>query len=509
MKLKIFLLIQLFIALIAANADEDIKIRLPQSINSFQPAIVPVANFDETIIFFDRKFNPENKGGVYDKDDIWYSVKKNKNFWSLPKNIEAPINTKYSDVLFSMSPDGKKCLLYGDYSSDIKKDGFSISEFDGTNFSKPKALNIKNFYNDSTVYYGFLSPDGNILLMSLSRKDSYGGLDLYISFYDKNSDSYTEPMNMGQEINSIYDETAPFLAYNNKTLYFSSKKQSGGNNYDIFISEREADNWKKWSSPKNLGKLINSNQDENSFYLNAMGNTAYIAGYDTTTKRKGIYKVNLPDSLSAFGYFYVKGSFYELKYNIVNNINADITLKIANESDTSFYFNKDGKDFIFPLVSGSKYVISIEGDEFYSSDFIIESDTIIKPRIIEHDFEIKRKKATQTLTQDEKYTIYYDYDDSKIQEKYLGSLLEFMNKYPKEVLEIRIIGYSCDIGTEEYNKELSKARAENVKKFLIDNGFSSRQISVIGVGESNTETKKELNRKCDIIIRPFIDGRRE
>lgn len=119
--------------------------------------------------------------------------------------------------------------------------GTSISTRKGDSYEKPRSLEIENEYNYNPKADFFLVPDGKSLVMSQERDDSYGGRDLYVSF-DKGS-TWSEPLNLGDQINTAGEDFAPFLGQDSKTLYFSSNGISGYGGSDIYVALRLDDTW--------------------------------------------------------------------------------------------------------------------------------------------------------------------------------------------------------------------------------------------------------------------------
>jgi hypothetical protein len=102
--------------------------------------------------------------------------------------------------------------------------------------------------------------------MGIETDFTQGGTDLYFS-NKKEDGTYGLLQNMGKVINSAADEGMPQLLSDTKTLFFSSIGFSSYGNYDIYVSYRLDDTWKKWSEPVNLGNKINSDSFEGSpFY---------------------------------------------------------------------------------------------------------------------------------------------------------------------------------------------------------------------------------------------------
>ncbi len=288
---------------LAAGAEQQpppirCKVRLPEQFNEHQPTILPLLAPDGTRLYVDRKHHPQNTGGVRDPDEIWYAERLPDGSWSALKNLGPPLNTPGSDVLCALSPDGKEALVFGIYRPDgTKQSGFSTSRRTDSGWSFPKPLRIRNFYNLSQHYYATWSPDRRVLILSLQRLDSYGGLDLYVSVYDSLRDEWSEPENMGSVVNTSGMEGSPFLAPDGKTLYFFSTGHRGYGGMDLFMSRRLDESWKRWSTPVNLGAEVNTVGDEASISLTVRGDSAYIVSIDPITRRPGIYAVCLADSL--------------------------------------------------------------------------------------------------------------------------------------------------------------------------------------------------------------------
>jgi len=277
------------------------KVRLPEHFNEHQPTILPLLSPDGKRLYVDRKHHPNNTGKTRDPDEIWYAERLPDGSWSELRNLGPPLNTPGSDVLCALSPDGTEALVFGIYRPDgSKQPGFSITRWADSSWSFPEPLRIRNFYNLSQHYYATWSPDRRVLILSLQRLDSYGSLDLYVSFYDSLSGQWTEPENMGSTLNTAGTEGSPFLAPDGRTLYFFSTGHKGFGGMDLFVSRRLDDTWKRWSPPMNLGADINTSGDEASISLTPQGDTAYIVSTDPLTLRPGIYVVCLADSLRPF-----------------------------------------------------------------------------------------------------------------------------------------------------------------------------------------------------------------
>ena len=114
-----------------------------------------------------------------------------------------------------------------------------------------------SFDSDSSRHlHPAVSSDNSLMVFSSDRLPTSGGLDLFVT--QKTTTGWSEPLNLGESINSSGHEWFPFLDRLNN-LWFSSTGHSGYGGYDIFICPY---NGKEWGLPQNLGRSINSPQNE-------------------------------------------------------------------------------------------------------------------------------------------------------------------------------------------------------------------------------------------------------
>src|SRR5690606_31129635 len=152
----------------------------------------------------------------------WYSELDCSGHWSLAKNMGPAFNNpepSFVNSIQSVTPDGRSAvMLLGHQYLDngTMQAGGSISSTVGGGWSKPVALKIANDYNFNEKANYFLTNNRRTLLMSVEREDSYGDRDLYVSFIADDS-TWTQPLNLGDVINTASEESAPFLAADNET----------------------------------------------------------------------------------------------------------------------------------------------------------------------------------------------------------------------------------------------------------------------------------------------------
>jgi flagellar motor protein MotB len=254
---------------------------LDGKVNSQYIEYGPTFTKDGKRLYFSRQNHPANTGGESD-EDIWFSEFDNATqSWKEAINIGWPLNNAGPNFICGVGVDGDTLLLGNVYGKKGKmKAGLSISIRTGDSWSFPMPITIENDYNMDHRTSFDLSTDRNALLIAQKKTDTKGGLDLYVAFRmrdQRNPYSGTESVNLGPVINSVGDETSPFLAFDNKTLYFASNGHNGYGNLDIFVSRRLDETWTNWSEPENLGPGINTAYDDAFFGFTPRGRYAYYS----------------------------------------------------------------------------------------------------------------------------------------------------------------------------------------------------------------------------------------
>ncbi len=277
------------------NSNGIKKVNLGPNINSRYDEVKPVISPFGHTIFFSRQNHPDNFSGTKDDQDIYFAEMQN-GVWSTAKNIGNNLNDRHPNGVVSISSDGNTLYFINDYQADnAYKKGLSLSRKENGVWQKPEAIRIKSLYNFANFVDYSISPNGQVMIMAMSRLGGQGGMDLYVSFYEGNN-SWSIPSNLGKNINSKSDEFSPFIAADGKTLYFSSYGHNGLGDSDIFISRRLDDSWTNWSAPTNLGPEINTSGFDAYFTIPNEGNIAYmVSDQGSIGGSRDIFRVELEE----------------------------------------------------------------------------------------------------------------------------------------------------------------------------------------------------------------------
>jgi len=273
---------------------QDSRMPLGVAVNTKYSEIAPLISPDGKTLYFARSGHPQNIGNN-SNFDIWYCELQADSSWSMAKNIGKPLNNSGNNVVTSISPDGNTMIVETLYKTNGKlqsDQGISISTHTEAGWSVPTQIKIDKYYNYDEHETFCLSVDREIMILSYEGKNSYGNLDLYVSFLQADG-SYSEPKNLGQIINTFNDDGTPYLAPDNETLYFSSVGRPGFGSSDIFVTKRLDDTWLNWSKPQNLGNVINTNYWDSYFTIAPSGDYIYFVSTIDANAEEDIFRIKL------------------------------------------------------------------------------------------------------------------------------------------------------------------------------------------------------------------------
>ncbi|MBN4065935.1 OmpA family protein [Candidatus Amoebophilus asiaticus] len=489
-------------------------------INSPYPEYAPIISADESVMYFTSK-RPETTGGNISTldgqyfEDI-YVTYNNKGVWTKPENVRN-INTDYHESAIGLSADGQTMFIY----RDVAGDGGDIfqSTLQGDKWSEPKSMGkpICSLFAEESIT---LSGDGGTIYFVSNRPSGLGELDIYKCKKNRKG-AWEKPINLGNGINTEYDEAGVFLHPNGKVLYFSSKGHNSMGGYDIFKSDL---NEGKWSKPVNMGYPMNTTGDNIFIVLSASGERAYFA----SVKKEGlgetdIYLINMKemketsmkkDTVSPTDTIIalepknpltlLKGSVIDAKTKVPLEAKITIMDNEKNEIFSELVSNSKTGKYLVTLPSGKNYGISVKkkGYLFHSENFDIPHS--------EDYQEIEKNIELNLLTVGSKVVlnnIFFDIDKATLKSASIAELQQVI-KFLKEntKLRIEISGHTDDVGSDSYNQKLSEERALAVVQYLIKLGISKTRLIGKGYGETKpiatnkSEKGRQLNRRTEFEI---------
>jgi len=550
----------------------DLQIRSCENAKSFMQNPV---NFTQEIIPFSedgKNYQPAISGDgkqfaftayqevkdPYDQEvsyfEIIYYTTGDGHDWKKPKDITFDIESDGYLSSIAMSYEGDKMLLYRD---DYGNGNIYVTEKEGSRWGEARKLS-KNINSRDNETHACFSKDGTQLYFISDAMGGMGGKDIWVSLKDKKG-RWGVATNLGESINTVFEEETPFISEDGKTLYFASEAHNSMGGYDIFKSVRD-DNG-TWSEPQNLGYPINSTADDLFYLPMGDGTSAYMARIPEGGDQSKIFKIEYPQteriieviaeepvvedeittsdattptepdvgaeisSVSTSDVVeapvvttIVVPSEYELK--------GKLTLDDNKGLDESFYIHvtKANGEVVAALspdirtgefstkIKHGSYKVKAYGDGYESAEkMIFISEDQQTPNVLTFLSLVPKE-----VSSGEYYSIksiLFDYNsavlsnEAQIEVEKLAQLMQKNNS-----LYIEVVGNSDSHGSEEYNHKISVQRARSVVNYISSKGIGAERFVTKGVGQENyiainenpdgsdNPEGRKLNRRVDMKV---------
>ena len=266
---------------------------LGDSINTKFPEFSPVISADNRVLFFTGR-RPDSKGDKtdltgYHFEDVYVAKRPFGEDWGAAKNVDAPVNTKSHDATVGIAPDGKSLIIYRGINTK-NGDIFITKENEDGTWQEPTSMgdNINTKFHESSASLSF---DEKTLYFVSDQPGGFGQHDIYVSYWNEETSSWGPAENLGEVINSEFQEEGVFLHPDKNVLYFSSDDQNNMGGLDVYKSEWDEET-NSWSKPENLGYPINTPDDDIYFVVTGDERYAYYSSYrQDGIGEKDIYKI--------------------------------------------------------------------------------------------------------------------------------------------------------------------------------------------------------------------------
>jgi outer membrane protein OmpA-like peptidoglycan-associated protein len=399
------------------------------------------------------------------------------------------INTKYHEAGVTFSPDNSTMYFTrNNYGKKLKRDSKGVNHLKIYRSQKVDsewtvATELPFNSDEYSTGHPALSKDGKKLYFVSDMPGSIGDSDIFVVDVLEDG-SFSSPKNLGPEINTEQKEMFPFI--NGEKLYFSSNGHTGLGGLDIYEAIFDEENG--FSEVKNLGKPINSNKDDFSYIINEETKKGFFAsnrdggkGFDDLYSFKHLLVEEVPSNVNA-----IAGIVTEL---VTGDVMPRALVQLLDENNVKLKEIETGEDgsFIFEdLDADTKYILKTNKETFFVNELEVattENDTI--------NVNVAMKKLQGMIAVEDGIRklktemIHFDFDKSYIREdasKELDKLIEVMTEYPNMVIKIE--SHTDSRGSAVYNDYLSDNRAKSTREYIISQGIDANRIeSAIGYGE--------------------------
>lgn len=450
------------------------------------------------LLIYSRTHNRTTSSSIFMPTDIWIAEGTSTRSLDLDsKSIHTAIgflNRNQSFVYSSLREKG------AGYETQL-----IIADWKEGDLANMRSFEIKYFTNKSAYFNAAISLDEKHMVMSMEANVTMGVEDLYISHVQENGE-WSPPMSLGYGINTRGQEITPFLAHDNKTLFFATNGREGFGSFDIYYAERLDNTWQKWSDPVNLGPKINTSGAEKSFSFLDGNSVAYYTSNTNSDGYGDIRSIRIDSDLK-----YAKDTLTKPQVTEVS-LNQKVILVLNAESEKMvtgvFNIKADSlslrveNPFIWKASRFSDLELSINIDGFMNvsqllpSSRWIEEDTIkilVEPLTVGNNIKLKD-------------VLFYKGTDKMIEgsKRSLNLLVNVLKSNP--LLKIELRGHTDNVGNPKLNQILSEDRVDIVKKYLIQAGIVPNRLSGKGLGGSqplnkdSSEASRSLNRRVEFLV---------
>ncbi|MDJ1506601.1 OmpA family protein [Xanthocytophaga agilis] len=343
---------------------EDVFIQSVDAINTPSTEYGPVISADESVLIYTtiKKNTTPGTSSVKEYEDVMITH-KNGSQWGPSQSVGIPVpvaNGVRSNIgSVGLSPDGQKLLVY--IGTTANSADIYSSVLQGDKWGAPAKLGreVNSTYQENSASF---TPDEKVVYFASNRPGGLGGLDIYKA--EKQADgSWGAPVNLGPTVNSKYDEEAPFIHPDKKTLYFTSNGPNSMGGTDIFKAVNDKG---KWTTPTNVGAPVNSVYNDSYFALSADGKKGYFSS-DRPGGKGGsdIYFLGIPEELGVVALTLMKGRILAGEPAKPVKTTIKVVDKLTNEVIKGVY-NPNAKtgDYLIIFPPNRQYDMIIEAEGF-------------------------------------------------------------------------------------------------------------------------------------------------
>jgi outer membrane protein OmpA-like peptidoglycan-associated protein len=543
------------------NTEEPVPLG---EINSKYNDFAPSETADGSTLYFTSDRPGTNKKEVIEKggfsEDIFVAHRDSLGHFSSPAPLPPPLNSLDDEGSATVTADGQTL-----YMSLCRRPGgvgdcdLYESQLSGNQWATPQnlgqPLNSPAWDAEPSV-----TADGSTLYFSSTRPGSIeGSEDIYVAY--RNTDgSWTPPKNLGEPVNTRFNDRSPFISADGKTLYFSSNGHPGFGNHDLFMTRKLSDG--TWCVPVNLGRPINAYGDDVFLTIPASGDKIIYSTQRADARASlHLYEAKLPLEFRPGPVTLIAGTVYDRVTHSAVAAEVDVNDLKTNQLVAVYHANKVTGKFYITLGTGKMYGITATASGYapYSDHYTVP-DTI-SYREVTHDLPLtplpaeiagnvknpnenknpkgnlnpngnkkenrtpngnkntsgnknpnEKKNPSGNLNPNgnidtsgiELHNVFFDFDKSTLRPESHSELdywVALLKKNPK--LKIEIDGHTDSVGTAAYNLKLSLERARAVQEYLVDHGINELRLLPKGFGATRpkasnaTEEGRQRNRRTE------------
>lgn len=453
---------------------------------------IVICSETESVDNADKKKNPWGK--TIGNLDLFFTVKDTSTDgeYSKPLRLKGKINTPVHEGPCTFTSDGKMCyftrtsLVQSSNKNEVKVENvlkiYSAERDEDGNWVNTMPLSFNS--DDYSVMHPTLNADGDKMIFASDRNGGFGGSDLYIT-YKTESGEWSEPKNLGPEVNSTGNEVFPFLTKDN-TLYFSSDGFYSLGGLDIFVSNWDGST--RFSNAENLNIPINTSHDDYCFTVNPNDEaTGWISSNKSSKERIYEWKSHNPKLFfeGIISDRATKKPIQGARIQVTNKADGTVYDAVTDEYG---YYRIDG------IKGGNDYLIRT-GKKSYRGLKENYTTKIEKKRTgITKDYVLSSMEANNPLKIRNIYFAFGSFLIKKESAQVLDTLVKKLRD--QQNIDIELSAHTDSKGSAKFNKWLSERRAQAAVNYLIKHGIQKSRLVGKGYGESKPVNRCRDGVKC-------------
>lgn len=408
-------------------------------------------------------------------DIYWSRYDKKKKRWSKPTPFDEPMNTSDHEAAPTLNKRGNELYftrcMQNSKVKPIPTCEIYYSKKKGKNWISPVLLDLP-YDSISSFAHPSISSDDKVLYFSSDMKGGYGGNDIwYIKKVQR--DEWSEPINLGDEINTSGNEVFPFI-HADGSLYFSSDGHVGMGGLDIFKATFDVDN--NLRSVDNMKSPINSSNDDFGIIFEDNEEKGYLSSNRVGSKGDDIYQFNLPKLNLT-----LSGVITDFKTKEI--ISGAMIKIIGSDGSSSQTFTDNSGRYTFDnniINENISYDLTISSEGYLSTNFSQSTIGIKESVNLVQDISLEATLKEIILPK-----IEYDYNsaDLRIKSKEaLDALIVVLIENPNVVIQLR--SHTDNRAGDDFNMELSQRRAQICVDYMVAKDIEPMRLVAIGMGEN-------------------------
>ncbi len=476
---------------------------LGPAVNSEYSEYWPSLSVEEKMLMYTVMLPVANQTGedpLRLHEDFFYST-WSEGSWESRKNAGVPLNTPDNEGAQSLTADGRTLW----YTACNRRSGQGMCDlyysiWEGDKWSSPKNAGspVNSRYSEK---HPAISADGRTLYFTSNRPGGLGSYDIWMS--ERTGNTWSDPVNLGDTVNTSGLEQSPFIHPDQQTLYFSSTGWPGMGQGDLFLTRLTRD--AGWTIPENLGYPINTHDDDIGLSLNARGDRAYFASNRATGMDTDIYSFEMPVELRPVPVSYMTGRVHDSRN--MRGIKAVLQLiDLETEEAVMELESQPGEgDYLLSLPTDRDYALNVSADGylFYSDHFTftgLHSQT--KP--LRRDVPLEKVRVGSVVVLQNVFYATGSYELEPASRVELSRVYDFLLLNP--AVGVEISGHTDNTGSPELNQSLSEQRAKSVVDYLVNMGIETKRLKAAGYGETQavadnqSEEGRAMNRRTELKI---------